>query len=193
MNPIEHHAFLRRSRQWLARFARARGGLAAIEFALLLPFMAVMYLGTFEIVQAISVKRQVTLTASTLANIVTQYTNVDESADWPNIYTAAATVLTPFSTANAGVTISIVEINPAGTATVQWSMAGYNGTARAKNSTLTGPTTLGGAKTYLVLGETTYKYTPVVDFLHLGTISLYSSVYMLPRDSTGNITCTSCP
>jgi Flp pilus assembly protein TadG len=178
------------SRGWrmLASFLRARRGLAAIEFALLAPFMLVMYLGTFELVQGIAVKRQVTLTAGTLANIVTQYTNVSASADWPNIYTAAATVLTPYSTANAGVTITVVKITTPGSATVQWSLPGYNGTARPTGQVLTVPTTLGSAGTYFVLGEATYKYTPVIDLLNLGSINLYSSVYMLPRNSTGNIT-----
>ncbi len=188
MSPIERNTFLTRSRQLLARFARARRGLAAIEFALVLPFMAVMYLGTFEIVQGISVQRQLTLTSSTLANIVTQYSNVSASGDWPSIYTAAATVLTPYSTANAGVTISVVKITAPGSATVQWSLPGYNGTARATGQVIAVPTTLGSAGTELVLGEATYKYTPLIDLLNIGIIRLYSSVYMLPRNSSGTIT-----
>lgn len=190
MSRIKQNAFRGRGRRLLARFAHARRGLAAVEFALLAPFMVIMYLGTFELVQGLAAKRQVTLTASTVANIVTQYTNVDSSADWPNIYTAAAVVLTPYSTANAGVTISEVKITSAGSATVQWSLAAYNGTKRAKGQLLTVPTTLGGANTYLILGEATYKYTPVIDLLNFGTINLYSSVYMLPRDASGNITCS---
>jgi Flp pilus assembly protein TadG len=188
MSHTEQPPFLRRGQQLLAAFARARAGLAAVEFALLAPLMVVMYLGTFELVQGIAVKRQVTLTASTLANIVTQYSNVSQSADWPGIYTAAATVLTPYSTANAGVTISVVKITTPGSAAVVWSLPGYNGTARPTGQVLTIPTTLGSTGTYLVLGEATYKYTPVIDLLNFGTIPVYSSVYMLPRDASGNIT-----
>jgi hypothetical protein len=29
----------------------------------------------------------------------------------------------------------------------------------------------------------TYAYTPILDFLHIGNLNLYSSVYMLPRAS----------
>ena len=36
----------------------------------------------------------------------------------------------------------------------------------------------------VLLGQTTYLYTPVFDFMHFGTITLSSSVYMLPRAST---------
>jgi hypothetical protein len=36
----------------------------------------------------------------------------------------------------------------------------------------------------VVFGETTYAYTPMLDYIHMGTISLYSFDYMLPRAST---------
>ena len=49
--------------------------------------------------------------------------------------------------------------------------------------------TLDVANTTVILGETTYAYTPVIDFLHIGTKSLYSSIYMLPRQP-GSITLT---
>jgi len=192
MSPIKRNPLPKCGRRLLADFLRARRGLAAVEFALILPFMMVMYLGTFEIVQALSVKRQVTLAASTLANIITQYPSLTRASDWPTIYTAAGTVLTPYSTANAGVTVSVVTINSPGKATVTWSLPGYNGTARVKGSPLTVPTTLGSANTELVLGEVTYKYQPIIDFLHIGTINMYSSVYMLPRGTTGQILCPDC-
>jgi hypothetical protein len=36
----------------------------------------------------------------------------------------------------------------------------------------------------VVLGETTYSYTPMIDFIKMGTLKLYSFDYMLPRAST---------
>lgn len=192
MNPTERKFRLKRGRRLLADFWRARRGLAAIEFALLLPFMLIMYLGTFEVVQVLSVQRQLVLTSSTLTNIVTQYSDVTQASDWPTIYPAAGTVLTPYSSANAGVTVSEVQITTPGTAKVIWSQVGYNGTKRATGSSVTVPTTLGAAGTYLIFGEATYKYTPVVDLLKIGTINLYSSVFMLPRDASGTVTCSDC-
>lgn len=170
----------------LARFPGAQRGIAAVEFALILPFMALLYLGGFEVMQEIAVKRQVALTASTVASIVTQYSTISASGTMPGILAASAVVLTPYSASNAVVTVTCITIDNTGTATVAWSQS-LNGTPRTKGATMTLPAALDVANTTVILGETTYSYTPVIDFMHIGTKSLYSSVYMLPRQP-GTIT-----
>lgn len=171
------------------RFARHRGGLAAIEFAIVLPLMLLLYLGSFEISQAVAIKRQVTLTASTVANIVSQYATISATADLPDILNASSVVLTPYSSSNAVVTVSVIGINSTGKATVTWSQS-LHGTARTVGQTVTLPAALDVDNTSLVLGETTYAYTPIMDFMKVGTLSLYSSVYMFPRSSSGTILLT---
>jgi Flp pilus assembly protein TadG len=164
----------------LRRFPRAKSGIAAVEFALILPFMALLYLGGFEIMQEIACKRQVALTASTIASIVTQYSNVSQSQSMPGILAASQSVLTPFQAANAVVTVSVINIDNNGRATIAWSQC-LNGTARTVGAVVTVPAALDVPNTTLVYGETRYNYTPVIDFMNLGTMTLYSSVYMLPR------------
>lgn len=164
----------------LRRFRGAQSGIAAVEFALILPFMALLYLGGFEVMQEISAERQVALTASTIASIVSQYSTISQSETMPGILAASTSVLTPFSSSNAVVTVSCITINSTGKATVAWSQA-LNGTGRVVGSTVTLPAALDVANTTVILGETTYKYTPVIDFMHIGTKSLSSSIYMLPR------------
>lgn len=176
-------------RQKLRRFPAAESGIAAVEFALLLPFMALLYLGGFEVMQEIAIKRQVALTASTVASIVTQYSSISQSQTMPGILAASSAVLTPYSAAKAVVTVTCITINSAGTATVAWSQS-LNGTGRTVGSTISLPSALDVPNTTVILGETTYSYTPVIDFMHLGTMSLYSSVYMLPRQP-GTITLAS--
>lgn len=171
---------LRRLKIALRRFPAARRGVAAVEFALLLPFMALLYLGGFEVMQEIAIKRQVALTASTVATIVTQYSSISQSETMPGILAAATSVLTPYSSSNAVVTVSCIQISSSGQATVLWSVAS-SGNGRTVGSTITLPSALDTPNSYLVYGETTYSYTPVIDFLHIGTTSLYSSVFMLPR------------
>ncbi len=77
-------------------------------------------------------------------------------------------------------TVSCIGIDNNGKATVTWSQA-MNGAGRVVGSTVTLPTALDVPNTTIVMGETSYNYTPVIDFLHRGTMKLYSSVYMLPR------------
>ena len=169
------------------KFAVHSGGIAAVEFAIILPLMLLMYLGSFQICEMVAVKRQVTLSASSVANIVTQYASISATNDLPDILQASAIVLTPYSSSNAIVIVSLITIDASGKATVTWSQSLPAWKGRANGQTITLPPGLDVASTALVLGETTYAYKPTIDFLHMGTTSLYSSVYMLPRSSSGTI------
>jgi Flp pilus assembly protein TadG len=117
---------------WRLRLAADQRGASVIEFALLLPLMLTMYFGSIVITDAISADRQVTLVASTVAEIASQYTTVS-SSDVANILSAASVVLAPFPVANAQVTLSSVSIDQNGDATVAWSQA-LTGSGRALNT-----------------------------------------------------------
>lgn len=171
---------IRRFRLALKRFPAAKRGVAAVEFALILPFMALTYLGGFEVMEGISANRQVSLSASTVAEIVSQYSTISASQTMPGILAASTSVLTPFSSNNAVVTVTCITIDNTGKATVSWSQA-MNGSGRKVGSTITLPAALDVPNTTVIMGETSYNYTPTVDFLHQGTMTLYSSIYMLPR------------
>jgi Flp pilus assembly protein TadG len=173
-----------------AKMARHKGGLAAIEFAILLPAMLLMYLGAFEITQAIAIKRLVTLTASTVANIVTQYASISQTQTMPDILNASQTVMLPYASSNATIVVSAISINSAGQATIAWSQALPSGSGRTVGAVVTLPSGLNTPSTTVIWGETTYAYTPTLDYLKLGTMNLYSSVYMLPRSSSGTVNLT---
>jgi Flp pilus assembly protein TadG len=172
------------------RFSRRIGfvsdqrGLSAVEFALILPVMALIYLGGFELTQALSLNRLVALTASTVTNVVSQYTTISASSQMPDILNASSQVLSPWLSANATVVVSGISIDANGKATVTWSQALPSGSARTVGATVTVPAALDTPNGFLVFGETTYAYTPMLDYIHMGTINLYSSDYMLPRAST---------
>jgi Flp pilus assembly protein TadG len=167
----------------VSRFKASRHGVAAVEFALIAPVMLLMLLGTYEVAQAIAAKRKAVLTATTVANIVTQYTSISATLTMPDILNASASVLTPFAAANAIVVVSSISIDAQGKATIAWSQA-LNGAARPVGQVVVIPAALDVPNTSLIFGETTYSYTPDIDFMSLGTSNLYSSVYMLPRSST---------
>jgi Flp pilus assembly protein TadG len=160
-------------------FRRDEGGLSAVEFALLLPLMLTLYLGSVEISQGISADRKVTLTTRTVADLVSQVSSVNNS-DMQNSLNAAATVMAPFSSTNLKVVVSSIKVDASGKATVDWSDT-LNGTARAKGATVTLPTALNVANSSLILSEVQYAYKPTIGYLISGTITLKDQIYMRPR------------
>jgi Flp pilus assembly protein TadG len=158
-------------------------GVAAIEFAVIVPVLVLLYLGSVELVQGILLDRQVTLTTNTVANIVTQYTTISASTQIPDILNAAVQIFAPSPSTAATVVVSCITISSAGKAIVTWSQA-LNGTARATGQVVTVPVALDVPNTTLIFSETTYAYTPLIDFMRFGTLNLYAAIYMSPRAST---------
>jgi Flp pilus assembly protein TadG len=167
----------------LHKVAVDRRGLAAIEFAIILPLMLLLYLGTFELAQGVAAYRLNGLTASTIANLVSQYTTISASQQMPDILNASTAVLSPYPVANATVVVSCVSIDPNGKATISWSRA-LNGPQRQTGAVVVLPAAFDVPNTSVIWGESTYAYTPLIDFTHMGTLGLYASEYMLPRSST---------
>jgi Flp pilus assembly protein TadG len=169
-------------RRRLGRLSRDQRGISAVEFALLLPLMVTLYLGAVEISQAISIDRKVTLTARTVADLVSQVTTINNTG-MSDILNASAAVMYPYSTNTLKVTLTILNIDANGKATVTWSDA-YNGTPRAVGSTVTLPTALVVPNSSLIWSEVQYSYTPTVGYVLTGTLTLKDQLYMAPRLST---------
>jgi Flp pilus assembly protein TadG len=188
MNPIRSIAG-RLKRAAVAPSARRAGfmadksGVAAVEFALILPFLLLVYFGTAEVGEGVMLNRKTSLTAATVANIVAQYTTISASSQLPDILNVSTQIFSPYSASSAGIIVSCVSIDSSGKATVSWSQA-QNATARSAGQAMTVPAALDLPNTSLIFSETSYAYTAPVDFLKIGVIHIYDSVYMSPRAST---------
>jgi Flp pilus assembly protein TadG len=175
-----------RVRSLLARLRRDRRGIAAVEFALVLPLIVLIYFGSVEVSEAIAIQRLVGLSASTVANITAQYPVISQSSTMTDILRASTAVLTPWPTSNAVVRVSYITIDNTGRATVGWSQS-QGGSPLATGTPVTVPTALDVPNSALVFGETNYVFQPLYDFLNFGTYNLYSSVFMVPRSPNGTI------
>ena len=167
--------------RWLGRFAREERGVALLEFAFVLPFLVLLFLGGFQLMDAISAYRKVGNTVRTLADLTTQNTTMTATqAD--EILNASQQVMAPYSPSSASLRISQIQIDAAGKATISWSRA-LNGTAYANGTVVTMPTGLATASTYYIFSEINYTYTPRLASTLIGTIPLTQTIYMSPRNS----------
>jgi Flp pilus assembly protein TadG len=164
------------------RFARDREGVSAVEFAIVLPFMLTLYLGSVELGEGYQIQYKVTETARTVTDQASQYISIDSST-MSSILGASSTIVSPYSTGGMVVTVSQVQIAAnASTGTISWSCS-LNGTARAKNSSVTLPADLQNPSSAVnvIFGEVTYPYTPTLGYAITGTITMYETSWFYPR------------
>lgn len=163
----------------LSDFANDRRGVSAVEFAMLLPLMLTLYLGSVEVSQGISIDRKVNLTAHTVADLVAQVSSID-TAGVNAVLGAATAIMAPYPDKDVKVTVSVVDIDKNGSAKIKWSST-KNGTARAVGSSVTVPAALNTPSTSLVWGEAAYKYQPSIGYVVTGAMDLTGQIYMRPR------------
>ena len=162
-----------------ARFAQDARGVSAVEFAMLLPLMITLYLGTVEISQGVGIDRKVTLTTRTAADLASQVSSIN-NADMTNMLNASSSVIAPYDATKLKVTVSAVTIDANGNAKIAWSDT-LNGTKRTVGSTVTLPSALKVNNTTLIWSEVSYAYTPTIGYLISGTLQLKDQIYMRPR------------
>ena len=161
------------------RFRQDERGVSAVEFAMLLPLMITLYLGTVEISQGVGIDRKVTLTTRTVADLASQVSSIN-NADMTNLLNASASVVAPYDVSKLKVTVSLVTIDANGQAKVTWSDT-FQGTQRAVGSTVTLPSALNVANTSLIWSEVSYLYTPTIGYVVTGSLNLSDQIYMRPR------------
>ena len=194
----------RRLRSAPTRLFKDTRGLAATEFAFIVPFMLVMFFGTVEISSGVAVDRKVTLVARTLSDLLSQvgpppppapvssYAPADDTY-LQNVFTAGIAILTPYCAVPATLQLTEIYVDSNQVAKVQWSKAASVPTCNATQVTLTNstrsagdtitiPPTLLVKQTYLLFSEVSYNYTPVgIGYVMKSNVVLSDVSYTRPR------------
>jgi Flp pilus assembly protein TadG len=180
----------------LLTFWRARSGLAAVEFALILPVLSVLTLGIIEVASALECRQRVTALSSTAADLTAQYTQIS-TAQMNDILATTTALLYPFPSTGAKIVVSSVQSDGNGNGKVAWSKGTSGATLRSANSTMTLPTGLmakyvcaGGTCTgcapgacSVIYAEVSYNYSSYSNTTKFITSSLTftDSFYAKPR------------
>jgi Flp pilus assembly protein TadG len=159
-----------------------RRGIAATEFAVIVPIMLVMFFGVVEFSSGVAVDRKVTLMARTLSDLTSQSLSVANS-DMTNFFAASNAMMTPYSSTPTKSTISELYVDPNTlVARVQWSNGSF---PRAVSSTVVIPSALAVAGTYLIYSEVSYLYVPTIGYVMAKAgVNLSDTAYTRPRQST---------
>lgn len=180
-------------RRLVARFVRDTRGLAAVEFAFIVPLMLTLMFGTIDVSSGVAIDRKVTLTARSLSDLVSQGSQV-KAVDLKNFFGMGSAVMAPYSVTALTLAqkISAINVDATKKATVAWS---YTGTVNAGVATLGQGDTPGAVvtsqipqellvpNTQLIWSVVTYTYTPIVGYVIKGSIPLTDQCFTRPRQS----------
>jgi Flp pilus assembly protein TadG len=160
-----------------------QGGLSAIEFALLLPVMLIVYLGTVDVSLIITADRKVTNIASAVGDLVGQATQISDD-DIADIFQAAETIIEPLPNQTLSIVVTSVVADENNATTVDWSEA-HNGSAAAGGSAITVPPGLTEPNSSVIVATVSYTYaSPASEFLTGEAITLDETFYLRPRRTT---------
>jgi Flp pilus assembly protein TadG len=170
-------------------------GIAATEFAVIVPIMLVMFFGTVEFSSGVAVDRKVTLVARTLSDLTSQSSAAVDNTYLQNVFTASIAILTPYSPTPTQATLSEIYVDSNKIAKIQWSKAATiaSGATQATlatsshnaGDTITLPAALLVPKTYLIFSEVSYLYKPTIGYVMAKAgVNLSDVAYTRPRQVT---------
>ncbi|WP_026379883.1 TadE/TadG family type IV pilus assembly protein [Afifella pfennigii] len=168
----------------LERYRRESGGVAAVEFALILPFLVALWLGTVELSQALSLDRRISEVTASVGDLVARSPALSEN-DIANIFDITRTAMSPYSTAPAGIVVSAVDIDEDGKAAIAWSRARGRLPARPEGADMTAEIAeaLRRPNSQVIVAEGSYAYRPTIGSAITGTMTLTERLFFVPRES----------
>jgi Flp pilus assembly protein TadG len=175
------------------RFGASTRGVAAIEFAMIMPVLLILFLGSFDAATGIAVYVKVRAATYSLAAITNQYgtgNSAISTTTMSAITGATSAVLAPYSGTPTVVVISQIKATSSTKATVSWSYSPTTGSALTQGATFTLPTNFalnscgGTYPCYMIYAQVSYTYTPAFGAFMTGPVVLSDSLYATPRVSS---------
>ncbi len=154
-------------------FPLATAGVAAVEFAMILPVMLLLFLGMSEVTQGVNINRKVTILSRTIADITSRSSDGIDNAQMEEIFDAAVSVMAPFDTSRVAMRVSSVVVEDDGgpVGKVCWS-DGRDMTPLAADSTVNIPAGFDIPGTSFILAEVGDVYSPMIGYAITGDIQL---------------------
>jgi hypothetical protein len=184
-------AFLRRVAASAAAFRRDMTAMAAIEMAFVFPVMVILYVGLVDVTNLVSINRRVTLTASTLADLVTQIDGTTTKSEIDGIFESARAIFEPHPVDGISLSLFGFRLN-SGTAQLRW---------KHTNGASCGATPSGGDEMEslmedgndIVVARVCYDHAAIIgSFLGAGDFEIDDELMLRPRQAN-TLLCSDCP
>jgi Flp pilus assembly protein TadG len=172
----------------VARLWNGERGVAAVEFALILPVMLLVYLGTLEASTLITMDRKVQSVAGAVGDLVARADETISASQLQDYFRAASGIMTPYSPTDVLQVVTAVDVAADGTTSVVWTRQYLNGVYSGTTPHTVGDTfPLPAEMIAISLGrmviaaEASHSYTPLLGIVIDQPINLYRSSYFMPR------------
>jgi Flp pilus assembly protein TadG len=180
------HADTRRRRGTLRGLVRHDGGTAAVEFALILPILVVLWFGGVEVTQALSVDRHLNNLASAIGDLSARskemkFSTVDQ------IFDLAPGAMYPYSSSGLQMRVTALDIDADNNLTMAWSrsegvgITPYTADDNDNLSAIVPDALKQFSDSQIIMAEVYYTYTPAVGYVVTGSIGLSDRVFFVPR------------
>ena len=159
-------------------FGRDERGVAAVEFALLLPVLVLFYFGAVEMVSLFGAQRRLAHVAATIADITAQGLTINDT-QLSNVFDAGAVVLLPYASTGLKERLTSLQADSSGNVTVGWTANRNYATGAAAAV----PSGYLGANESVIVADVAYDYTSPLRFVIPGVIHFQEHAYFRPRQS----------
>jgi Flp pilus assembly protein TadG len=177
-------------------FRRDVAGVAAVEFALILPMMLMLYVGTVEASALISMDRRVQTIAGAVGDLVSRANVNLPACDLKDYFQAAAGIMAPYTSDPVQQIITSVQVKADGTTLVAWSRAAGGAVAHNVGEAYPLPQAMKdiSLNAYVIVSEASYSYMPITKLIYSQAIQLRRENFYLPRfGGSISINPTACP
>jgi Flp pilus assembly protein TadG len=182
----------------LRRLWRDRQGIAATEFAMILPFMFLLLIGMAEITGAMNHDRKVSRISNAIADLVAQAQTVT-TGELDGVLDLGEKILAPYPADELSIVVASVSFDEDGEASVDWSYDSTGGAPWTDGAAppITLPDTINIANTSIVVSVATLGYEPPFAgiftryFERESSIELSDAYYLRPR-LTDTVQCSNC-
>ncbi|MBO6754895.1 MAG: pilus assembly protein [Roseibium sp.] len=148
--------------QQFYQLIKNRQGVAAVEFALLLPVLLILVIGMAETTDALNHDRKVSQVASTIADLVAQGQIVSPT-ELSDYFLGAEAIMEPYPTTTLDIIVASVTFDADGDPVVDWSEDNDGGSPWPAGGPppITLPATIRVPGASVVVGDASYTYTPM--------------------------------